>query len=432
MMAFKAIVPAAAIILSAASVVLTGTPARACTTDPGTGECASAPAHYNVQGTDGTLVVQRNPHVGDPLRELKEGDEVAVVCQTTDGGDDPYDGLASHTWDKLADGGWVYDHYVTTQAQGTDGRSPGVPPCDSETPKTTSATDDGSQPFVALGDSYAAGTGTYQDDDPGNTGNCHRSTATYSWMYPQSYHLPSWLGDTRPVLLACNGATTHDIVEKTGDRPSPQVTDRSALGANTRLVTLTIGGNDVKFADILSNCINGLRSQQDVDDCWNKNLTEADAKIDGPDLRNSLKNAYTAITAKAPKAHLVVLTYPDVFPARLPANAADCGDTLGYGTKMSQPDLDRVHRTWHKLNALITEVAKQAGAAVLDEEKAFAGHDICTDAGSRYANGLMQGRHDHNTASFGAHDDESYHPTKAGYAREADHLAHFVSFTWGN
>ncbi|GAA0358774.1 GDSL-type esterase/lipase family protein [Actinoallomurus spadix] len=430
-MPFKAIVSTTAVLLSAAPILLTGAPARACTTDPGTGECAPAPVHYRIQGTDGTLSVQRSPRVGDPLRELREGDQVSVVCQTADGGADPYDGLTGHTWDRLADGGWVYDHYVTTPAQGDDGRSPGVPPCEAEARKTTPVdTDDGSKPFVALGDSYAAGTGTYQDDDPGNTGTCHRSTATYSWMYAKSYRLPSWVGDTRPVLSACNGATTHDITEHNGDRPSPQVTDREALGANTRLVTLTIGGNDVGFADILGKCLDGaFKTDAAVHDCWDGELKGADDKIAGAGLRNGLRNAYTAITSRAPKAHLVVLTYPDIFPAQVQEG---CGDTLGYGTKISQADLDHVHRTWHGLNALITQVAKQAGAAVLDEEGAFAGHDVCTGADHRYANGLMQGRHDHNTASLRARDDESYHPTKAGYVREADDLAHFVSFTWGD
>lgn len=89
---------------------------------------------YQVSGTDGTLAEQSQPAVNHFVKWLHEGDTVNVICQVNDGGQDLGDGgnfpwQQSRTWDKLADGNWVYDHFITTPPQGSDGFSPGVPHC---------------------------------------------------------------------------------------------------------------------------------------------------------------------------------------------------------------------------------------------------------------------------------------------------------------
>ena len=95
---------------------------------------ADAATAYKVQGTDGTLAEQSQPATNHFVKWLHEGDTVQVVCQVNNGGTDTGDGgnfpwQSSRTWDQLTDGNWVYDHFITTQAQGTDGYSPGVAHC---------------------------------------------------------------------------------------------------------------------------------------------------------------------------------------------------------------------------------------------------------------------------------------------------------------
>lgn len=95
---------------------------------------AQAAATYHVSGTDGTLAEQSQPDTNHFVKWLKEGDAVSVVCQINNGGQDLGDGPSaqwqlSRTWDQIADGNWVYDHFVTTPPQGSDGFSPGVPHC---------------------------------------------------------------------------------------------------------------------------------------------------------------------------------------------------------------------------------------------------------------------------------------------------------------
>jgi surface antigen len=112
---------AAVTAIAAGSVTLSATAAHAATT-------------YKVSGTDGTLAEQSIPYVNNVAGWLHEGDSVQVACQINNGGQDLGDGgtftwQQSRTWDQLTNGTWVYDHFITTPAQGSDGYSPGVPHC---------------------------------------------------------------------------------------------------------------------------------------------------------------------------------------------------------------------------------------------------------------------------------------------------------------
>lgn len=84
--------------------------------------------------TDGTLAVQSVPAVNNVIYTLTPDiNTVSVICQTVNGGTDPYDGLASTTWDEIwLDNrvGYVYDTFIGTPPQGSDGYSqgPDAPP----------------------------------------------------------------------------------------------------------------------------------------------------------------------------------------------------------------------------------------------------------------------------------------------------------------
>lgn len=142
----------AVLAMVAGSVALAAAPASAATT-------------YKVQGTDGTLAVQAQPHVDNIIRWLNEGDSVQVICQINNGGTDPYDNLTSHTWDSIVGGGWVYDHFITTPAQDANGWSPGVPRCGVGTsslnpnayPWPNAVNPDGSPAWIADGHGYYEG-----------------------------------------------------------------------------------------------------------------------------------------------------------------------------------------------------------------------------------------------------------------------------------
>ncbi len=85
--------------------------------------------------------------------------------------------------------------------------------------------------YIALGDSYAAGQGAgpYLDD-------CYRSENTYSEL--AAAHAKAIKLVTN---AACSGKTTQDVVN----------TQLRQLNKTTELVTITAGGNNLRFGAIL-------------------------------------------------------------------------------------------------------------------------------------------------------------------------------------
>lgn len=179
--------------------VLGAAPASACTPDPFSGACLTA-VNYKVSGTDGTLSVQSVPAVGNVKGSVGEGATVGVVCQINDGGTDPYDNIASHTWDYISTGGWVYDSFITTPTQDASGWSPGVTHCDQH---SVSSLNPGSYPWPAQ-DSYVAdGHGYYE-------GEC-TSFASWAVRSDGMRHTasPDWLGNADTWHAAYVDVTPH-------------------------------------------------------------------------------------------------------------------------------------------------------------------------------------------------------------------------------
>src|SRR5436190_9331779 len=82
--------------------------------------------------------------------------------------------------------------------------------------------------YVALGDSYSSGTGTRTYFDS----TCQRSVYAYPYLLSQRR------ANTQLTFAACSGA-------KTGDVLNNQV---SSVTSDTKIVTITIGGNDAGFS----------------------------------------------------------------------------------------------------------------------------------------------------------------------------------------
>ncbi|TDE49045.1 M23 family metallopeptidase [Nonomuraea mesophila] len=96
-------------------------------------QAATHRATYRVTGADSRgLAVQSEPRAGHVIRYVANGTALNVVCQINDGGQ--VDGKAHRgrpftTWDRLSDGTWVYDWYMTTPTVGADGYSSGIKRC---------------------------------------------------------------------------------------------------------------------------------------------------------------------------------------------------------------------------------------------------------------------------------------------------------------
>ncbi|HEX6469214.1 MAG TPA: SGNH/GDSL hydrolase family protein [Streptosporangiaceae bacterium] len=266
-------------------------------------------------------------------------------------------------------------------------------------PRLRSALDIATQGrYVALGDSYSAGEGAYQfpgDLAPGNS--CHRTSQAYFHAIAGTF--PFHKGS---AFWACSGATTGDVLRGGAGRP-PQI-DR--VTADTSLVTLSIGGNDVGFARVLAGCI--------VRFPWSGDCQAQGPRIDARSaaLRAALRDVLAAIVAKAPLARVIVVGYPKIF-----------SDTSGRDfDNISVGDQRWLNQRARELDDVIRQAVQAADQGIVaahgagsveyvDALNAFAGHEIGTK--DPFVNGLDI---DLSALSVEA---RSFHPNADGYRRLA-------------
>ncbi len=245
----------------------------------------------------------------------------------------------------------------------------GVAGCDDGSPDSTDEGEAGIHTFtsesayptyVALGDSYTAAPGVPQTD---LTTGCARSDGNYPAL------LASEL-DSELVDVSCSGATTHALAgqQRNGDRVIPPQLD--ALTAETSLVTLGIGGNDVRFFQTLV----GTCARLGVDHPTGAPCRET-MQASGRDLlvaklgtiRDRVAGALEDVHHRAPDATVVLVGYPQPVPAHgtcaiLPLAAGD----YGYVRSISA-----------RLNDALRAAAEEADATFIDMVRASKGHDIC-------------------------------------------------------
>jgi lysophospholipase L1-like esterase len=219
--------------------------------------------------------------------------------------------------------------------------------------------------YIALGDSYSSGVGA-----PGQAGLCLRSSRSYTTLWAERNDPASYR------TVACGGA-------KTGDVRTWQVLH---LSSRTDLVSITIGGNDAGFADIVLSCTLGSDSS-----CAAK-VEQARAYVTGT-LPGELDRTYRAIRQKAPYAEVVVLGYPRLFDT----SSATC--RIG---GMSLTKRRAVNAGADVLAEVIRDRAAAAGFAFADVRDRFDGHGAC--GSSPWINGLVL-----------LPPTDSFHPNAAGY-----------------
>lgn len=220
--------------------------------------------------------------------------------------------------------------------------------------------------YVALGDSYSAGNGA--GNYISSSGDCHRSNSAYPALWA-SAHSPSSF-----TFAACSGAVTSDV---TGSQ-------LGGLNSSTGLVTVTIGGNDAGFSDVITTCVTGSDST-----CVNRvNTAEAFVRSTLP---GRLDTVYNAIHAKAPNAHVVVLGYPDIYTLNV------------FCIGLSATKHQKIDEAADVLDTTTASVAAAHGFTFGDVRTTFKGHELCS--GDDYLHSLVI------SPSW-----ESYHPTATGHS----------------
>ncbi|MDV8147051.1 SGNH/GDSL hydrolase family protein [Arthrobacter sp. B10-11] len=224
------------------------------------------------------------------------------------------------------------------------------------------AAPEGGLDYVAIGDSYTAGTGAGEADQPDEP-TCWQST-------------PGYVGDvdkTGRVSLVDNAAC-HGALLLSGDDPLQQKISVEAqlaglvaedhLGASTQLVTITAGANDAGVSPVLFAC-----ATNGVEVCAN-----AVAASEGSlgQVGAGLASAYATIHALAPNAKIAVLGYPRLF---------EPADGNPYFSADEQVLINRATDSLNTAIAGAVASAKAGGADAqfVDVTTRFAGHAVNSD-----------------------------------------------------
>jgi hypothetical protein len=239
--------------------------------------------------------------------------------------------------------------------------------------------------YVALGDSYAAGPLV---PNPVFPLGCLKSSNNYPRLAAPAIGQP--LRDA-----TCSGAKTTHMTQPQNvspDGPNPPQFNR--LDAGTRVVSLTIGGNDIGFSEIVQNCIT-----------WNPFDRPCQRRyvVGGVDTI-SQRIAATAplidavldgIRARSPQARTFVLNYPAIFP--------ETGSGCFPRMPVSFSDAPYLRNKQRELNAMIAGQAAANGARLVDWYAASIGHDACKSSSTRWVEPIVPG----NWAA-------SVHPNRSG------------------
>ncbi|TMQ91535.1 SGNH/GDSL hydrolase family protein [Actinomadura soli] len=217
--------------------------------------------------------------------------------------------------------------------------------------------------YVALGDSYSSGTGAGSYDP--DSGACKRSANAYAKLWAAA-------NGASFTFAACSGATTATVT-------SGQL---GALSSSTTLVTITVGGNDAGFSDVMQTCV--LKSEST---CKSR-VTQAETYMKNT-LPGRLDSVYSKIRDRAPSARVVVLGYPRLYKI------------VNVCVGLSNGKRTALNHAADTLDGVVAQAAGRAGFTWSDVRDEFSGHELCS--GDDWLNAV--------TIPI----ESSYHPTARGH-----------------
>ncbi len=260
--------------------------------------------------------------------------------------------------------------------------------------------------YVALGSSFAAGPGVTESADS-TPSRCQRSIDNYAHQLARVRHL-------QLVDVSCSGATTAHILGPWRELP-PQI---DAITPETTLVTVTIGGNDVGFAGhLMAASCKTQAAAMPIDDAKMCDAIKAYARTStqagtspsaAPDeaawakVEDGMMHIAQEVRRRAPHARLIFVDYIQIVPtngscAKLPLSGTDAAIARASATRLA---------------ALTAEIARTAGAGLIEASKLSRGHDVC--ATDPWATGFSRPA---NVTAFAP-----FHPNLAAMSAIADTL----------
>jgi hypothetical protein len=256
--------------------------------------------------------------------------------------------------------------------------------------------------YEAVGDSYISGEGAsdYRTGTNTELNKCHQSLLSYPYLLSSRFN--------SFASVACSGAEMHNIAPPTArDEKVYQTKAQPDLGSsdtaldthlpgivlqndfitqdNPEAITLSIGGNDIGFADIIQKCINPFQpTKYSVIGhltCYNTYEERLELVNAINDQFPKLRSLYESMkTSGAGDRRVYVIGYPQIIKS-----GGDCGGNVAMNASETLLARDLIDY----LDGVIRQAAAEAGVGYVDTQNAFDGQRLCEGAGSRTAvNGL--------------------------------------------
>lgn len=297
------------------------------------------------------------------------------------------------------------------------------------TASITSLTD-----YIGLGDSYTSGEGAfdYLAGTDSDADMCHLSRRSYPLLLTRDL-----FSSAGGHSVACSGAVINDVsstsdnyrgqVRGVGSLQQLQQTEPLLLESvetnfipgyvaqqrfvkrwQPRVATVSVGGDDIGFGDLVLNCVMPHVSRHVSDStCYNtyEDRLELQHLIDRTVPRWTA--LYNQLQRAAPAMQLYAIGYPQVI---------DDTGSCALNVQLSKSELEFASSLIDYLNQAIQKAAAAAGVPYVDISQALKGHRLCEAASYAVAvNGLTAGRDGGplGTKIFGK---ESYHPNALGQA----------------
>ena len=228
------------------------------------------------------------------------------------------------------------------------------------------------QRYVAMGDSYSAASGVLPLD-PQAPPQCLRALVNYP-------HVIANRTGANLKDVTCGAADTTDYFNAQYDGVAPQL---DALGPRTRLVTMTIGGNNHGvFIGVIQKCgTEGALTLGRGNPCQEKygdTFTTTIREKTHPEIVRALR----AVKRHAPNARIAIIGYPWIMPQRV-----GCFDKM----PIARGDVPYLRHIQWELNDAVRRAAGKTGVTYVNLNKVSDGHDACQPLGTRWVEPVTQG-----------------------------------------
>ncbi|MER6954253.1 SGNH/GDSL hydrolase family protein [Streptomyces sp. NPDC000618] len=223
--------------------------------------------------------------------------------------------------------------------------------------------------YVALGDSYTSGPYIPRQVDA----NCARSDHNYPSIVAGQLRMSQFKD------VSCSGATTEHMWKPQGTN-GPQL---DAVGRNSDIVTVQIGGNDIGFGTIIGTCVQLAPTDPTGDPCRRHYGASGVDELSVTIAKTAPKIARVleAVHDRAPHARVLLVGYPDL----LPDDGSGCAPSVPFATQ----DFPYLRDTEKRLNLMLRLVARWNHAEYVDTYGPTIGHDMCKSPAVRWIEPLQ-------------------------------------------